>query len=120
MNVIKLVKSKSFKEKDQFQKRDLVKNYMLQEESCHIGSRVMCFEIEPIVKDRDRFFYSRYGIKKVKNMTIGKFYTILEYKNKKIKLLNDIDKPHWFTINRFLYTLKLERKDKLKIINKHG
>jgi hypothetical protein len=74
----------------------------------------LCFELETICDDKYRYFYNQSNHTKLKNMTIGKFYKILDYKNNKVRLINDIGKPQWYTIKRFLRSLQFERSEKLK------
>jgi len=113
MDILKLVKSKPFSMKDQFQRRDMLAKYILTDKDCRIGSNVLCFEKETIVSDNSRYFYKRYGRHKCK-VTVGKQYQILDHKEGKIKIENDEGRKLWFSIHRFLYYLKLERKEKIQ------
>ena len=112
MNVIQILNSKEYLNKDQFEKRKLLEEYILTDKDCKIGTNVLCFEKETIVSERNRYFYKQVGKHKC-NVTIGKQYRILDHKESKIKIENDSGKKLWFSINRFLYYLKLERKEKL-------
>lgn len=112
MSIIELVQSEKFKKIDQFEKRKCINKYILTESNCKIGSNVLCFELETICQNR--YYYNRGSNIKIQNMTIGKFYKILDYKNYKVKMINDIGVEHWYTIKRFLGSLHFERSEKLK------
>jgi hypothetical protein len=99
--------------KDQFEKRKILKSYILTDKKCKIGRKVICFETETVVKQK--FKYDEYVKgRKSCDVTIGKEYSILDYKDGKIKIESDSGKKNWFTINRFLFTLNMERLEKLK------
>jgi hypothetical protein len=117
MNIIKLLTSKKFEKLDQFQRRKLLKNYILQDKDCRKGVRVLCFEKETVIDEKYKFFIRKYGKIKQITLTIGKEYEILDHKEGLIKIENDEGKKLWFTLNRFLHSLKLVRKEKLKKLN---
>lgn len=117
MNIHKLLSSKKYNLLDQFQRRKLLEKYILQNKDCKRGIKVLCFELETIINDKHKFFYKKYGRKR-KVLTIGKEYTIIDYKEGKIKIENDEGKKLWYTTDRFLYSLKIERREKLKKLNK--
>lgn len=120
-NIITAIRSKDFKKLDQFQKRELLHEHILTEDKCCVGLRVMCYDIETYVNPKAKYFYARYSIKKIGNMTIGKVYVIEDYRgSNKIKLTNDIGKQHWYQIRRFIHSIKIERRNKLKQINKNN
>ncbi len=115
MNIRNILKNKKFLKKDQFEKREILKDYILTDNRCIIGSTVLCFENEVVVSDKSKSFYKYYGCPKHTNsITIGNQYKILDHKKGKIKVESDNGKKFWFTINRFLYSLNMERKEKLK------
>lgn len=119
MNIQKLLKNKKFLNTSQFYKREVLDKYILKEENCKIGTKIICFETETIVSEKNKFFYKQVTIKKVKTLTIGKEYEIIDVRNDgNIKIKNDNGHKLWYTTNRFLYSLKLERKAKLEKINK--
>jgi len=110
-----------FLKKDQFEKRELLFRFMLTEKNCKIGNKVFCFETEPICADKSKYFYNSRQSKnnQIKSITIGKGYEILDYDSDKgtIKILNDNGKKMWYHIKRFIYDLKIERKEKLERLN---
>lgn len=114
MNVVELITDKKFIKKDQFQKAKILEKYILTEEYCKNGNIVICFENEIIISAKSYTFYKQYGAKHISTLTIGKEYKIIEYKDKQIKIINDQGNKLWYTINRFIYSLQLERKEKLK------
>jgi hypothetical protein len=115
MNILELLNNKNFLKNDQFDKREILKKYILTDDRCIIGSEVICFENETIISDKNKSFYKHYGnARRAHNITIGKLYKILEHKDGKIKIESDNGKKFWFTVNRFLYSLNMMRKDKLK------
>lgn len=119
MNIQKLLNNKIFLNTSQFYKREVLDKYILKEENCKIGKKVICFETEYILSEENKFFYKQSTIKKVKTLTIGKEYEIIDIRNNgNIKIKNDNGNKLWYTPNRFLYSLKLERKAKLEKINK--
>lgn len=119
MNIRNLLNNKNFLKKDQFDKRKILEKYILTDKNCHIGSSVLCFENETIINEKNKSFYKHYGCPKHANsITIGKEYKILEHKEGKIKIESDNGKKFWFTINRFLYSLSVERKEKLEKLKK--
>jgi len=77
--------------------------------------KIICFEDEPIIPEKSKFFYTK-GENKIKTVTIGKEYFILSSNNGLIKLKNDRGFKYWYTPDRFLYSLKMERKEKLQKI----
>jgi hypothetical protein len=99
-----------------FGKRKYVKKHILTESYCNIGSNILCFELEIICDDKCKYFYNHATNKKIKYMTIGKFYEILDYKNNKVKLFNDIGEPHWYTIRRFLKSCDLHLYFRVSIL----
>jgi len=120
MDLIKKINSQEVRSKTQIERRRMLKDKILQRSQSRIGLSVICFENEGIESDQT-FMYKRAFIpyktipKKVP-LTIGKFYTILEIKKDEIKVKNDLGKKVWYTIKRFLYTIKYERCEKLKNI----
>lgn len=114
MNVLALIVDEKFLKKDQFQKTKILEKYLLKEEYCKIGNAVICFENEIMVSSKSYSFYKQYGAKHISTLTIGKQYKILDYKEDKIKIENDHGNKLWYTIDRFVYSLQLERKEKLK------
>ena len=112
MDILNLVTSKPFQDKDQFERRKIVKDFILTEKDCKIGINILCFEKETMFDEKSRFFYKKYRKPKC-SVTVGKQYKILQYKDNKIKIENDKGKKLWFSMERFLYSIKLERKDKL-------
>lgn len=120
MDIIKLLNSKKFARLDQFQRRKLVNDYILQDKDCKKGTKVLCFEKETLIDEKYKFFLRKYSKPKEVNLTIGKQYEILEHKEGLIKIENDINKKVWATINRFAFSLKMMRKEKLKKINLEG
>jgi len=120
MSVIALVNSKKFKKKSQFKKRKLVREHILKEENCKIGLNVMCFEIENIVADSYQWSYNKINKKfrkNIQNMTIGSYYKIINFGKNKVKLKNDIGVSHWYSVNRFLNSIQMERQEKLYKLN---
>lgn len=113
MNILKTINSENFKKLNQFEKRKLVQKHILIEKFCQIGTYAICFDLETICDEKNMYFYLKAKPHLVNNITIGKLYKILKYKNNKIKLENDIGKSHYYSIKRFIRTLKLERKLKL-------
>jgi len=117
MNIVNLLNTENYLKKDQFEKRKIFKKYILSDKKCKIGSSVICFEIETVVKNN--FKYNDYVKgKKGCDLTIGKQYNILDHKEGKIKIEGDNGKKSWFTIVRFLYSLSIERKEKLDKLKK--
>lgn len=113
MNIPNLLKNENFLKKDQFEKRKILSKYILTDKDCHIGRKVLCFEYETVVKQK--FKYEDYVKgRKGCDVTIGKEYNILEHKEGKIKIESDSGKKSWFTLNRFLYPLNIERREKLE------
>ena len=109
---ISIMNNELFSKLNQFERKNLLKEHILTDTNCKIGTNIMCFESEIIVEDKNKYFY-RY-VKKVKSITVGKYYQIIDHKEGKIKILNDFQKNVWYTIDRFLYSIKFERKEKLK------
>ena len=105
-----------FLQKNQFEKRELLKRCILIDKFCIIGKMVVCFEIETIYLDKNSRFYKQ-GIKSC-DLTIGKSYKIIYHKKGNIKISNDSNKDVWCSVNRFIYSIKYERKEKLKNISK--
>lgn len=113
MNVPNLLKNNIFLKKDQFEKRKILKKYILTDKNCKIGRKVICFETETVVKRK--FKYDEYVKgRKSCDVTIGKEYSILDHKEGKIKIESDNGKKNWFTLDRFLYPLNIERREKLE------
>lgn len=106
-----------FLEKDQFEKRELLKGSLLTDSYCNVDTMVMCFDTEPYCPDKSKQFYSK-STKKGCDLTIGKSYKILEHKKGNIKVLNDSNKNVFVTIHRFIYSVRYERKTKLNQIVK--
>ncbi len=44
MNIPNLLKNNIFLKKDQFEKRKILKSYILTDKKCKIGRKVICFE----------------------------------------------------------------------------
>jgi len=107
--------SQDFLEKDQFEKRKILKRCILTDKFCIIGKTVICFETERYCNENNKRYYDP-SIKGC-NLTIGKSYNILDHNIGKIKVLNDNNKKVWCTIKRFIYSIKYERRDKLKQID---
>jgi hypothetical protein len=108
-----LLNDKNFLKKDQFQKREIFKKYILTNKNCKIGTKIICFEKETL--SNIKYFYNKINNhKQVHYITIGKEYQILDHKEGKVKILNDANKKCWCAIGRFLYSIQLERKEKLK------
>jgi hypothetical protein len=118
MNIFETIKSEEFKDMNQFQRKKLFNNFILQDKDCKIGAKVICFQHEILISEKNKWSYKQYGSKrkKIKTVTIGNFYEILKIKDGKISILNDIGHKTWFTTDRFLYSIKMERKEKLKKI----
>jgi len=119
MNIIERIKSKDFLKLDQFAKRKEVKHCLLKVNDCKNGTKVLCFEDGALIDEKYRSYFKFKGITpstKV-HLTIGKTYTIIDSKENKIKLQGDNGFINWFSIKRFVFTLKIERKEKLKKIN---
>lgn len=114
MNIIELINSKNFLKLNQFRRRKILEKYILQNKDCKINSSVICFEKENIINERHKFYYKYGRAKKISTLTIGKQYKILDHKEDKIKIENDVGKKLWYTIDRFLYSLKIARKEKLE------
>jgi hypothetical protein len=116
MNIKELLNSDDFFKKSQIERLHLVENFKLTEKNCKIGNYVLCFENEAFANDYSKLFIKYYNFKpkKIKSIKIGSKYLILDYKDRKIKIINDLGKKHWYSIDRFLYSLKIERKEKLK------
>ena len=116
MNIKELLNSDDFFKKSQIERLHLVENFKLIEKNCKIGNCVLCFENEAFANDYSKLFIKYYNFKpkKIKSIKIGSKYLILGYKDRKIKIINDLGKKHWYSIDRFLYSLKIERKEKLK------
>jgi len=115
MNIIDEIISKNFQDKDQFKKREIVNEYILQSSDCKIGMKVICYELETIILEKNKHFYQYHGKNtKIKSLTIGKEYKILDFKDDKIKVEGDSGQKLWYTPMRFLYSLKLVRKMKLE------
>jgi hypothetical protein len=113
------LKNEKFLKRDQFDKRKILERYILTDKNCSIGSSVICFENETIINEKNKYFYKHYGKPKQANsITIGKQYNILDHKEGKIKIESDNGKKFWFTINRFLHSLKIERREKLEKLKK--
>jgi len=113
MNIRQLLTDEDFLKKDQFEKREILKIYILTDENCRIGSKVVCFEKE-VISNNKHFYNKSNNHKKVNTTTVGKSYEILEYKKGQIKIENDGGTKRWYAIARFLYLLQLERKEKLQ------
>lgn len=120
MNIINLLNNENFLKIDQFERRKILKNYILTDKNCRIGVKVICFEKEII--SNNKFFYNKSkNHKQVSTTTIGKIYEILAYKKEGlIKIENDGGIKRWYSIGRFLYLLQLERKEKLEKLQKLG
>lgn len=105
--------------KDQFERRKLLSKYILQPKNCKIGISVICFEDENFIEDKNKFFYNKIQSRnnKLKHITIGKSYKILEINDGSIKISNNDGSKLWYTMKRFIYSIKLERQEKLKQIN---
>jgi len=102
-----------FLDKNQFEKRKVLKRSILSDKYCLVGKTYICFDNENYCSNM-RFYSSNSYC----NLTIGKSYEILDHKIGKVRILNDSNKKIWTTINRFIYSIKYERKDKLKKISK--
>jgi hypothetical protein len=118
MNIQKLLRNKNFLNTNQFRKRKLLENYILKSENCKIGLKVICFEIENLVDEKNKFFYNQTTHKSIKGLTVGKVYEIIDINSDRIKIECDSGDKRWYTINRFFYSLKIERYEKLKKIEK--
>jgi len=117
MNITELLKSDDFLNTDQFYKRRKLKKYILEYKDCKIGLNVLCFDDEVIILEKNRFFYNKSkNKKKIKTLSIGKEYVIIECKEGTIQIKNDNGHKLWYTPNRFLLSLKMERKQKLEKI----
>lgn len=113
MNIQEILQSKKFLDTDQFKKRNILKEYILTNNDCRIGTIVICFDTETICKDVNKYFYDYSKNKKLQTLTIGKEYKILNHTDGKIKIINDKGKNVWCAINRFVYSISIERKNKL-------
>ena len=100
--------------KDQFEKRKILKRCLLSDKYCVVGKTYICFDNETYCSDKRFYYHSSNHC----GLTIGKSYEVFSHKPGKIKILNDNNKYVWTTINRFMYSIKYERKDKLKKISK--
>lgn len=120
MNIVERIKSKDFLKLDQFTKRKEVNHCMLKINDCKIGLKVLCFEDGTLIDEKYRSYFKFRGFSPTAkvHLTIGKTYIIIDKKEDKIKLKGDNDYINWFSIKRFVFTLKLERKEKLKKIEK--
>lgn len=115
MNITELLSSKKFLKKDQFQRKKQLDKYILQDKQCKIGLKVLCFQQETLIGEKNKWMYKKYGNQKVvTTVSVGTQYEIIDYKKGKIKIINDEGNKLWYTIDRFLYSLQLERKEKLK------
>lgn len=118
MNITELLSSKKFLKKDQFQRKKQLDRYILQDKQCKIGLKVLCFQQETLINEKNKWMYKKYGKQKVvTTVSVGTQYQIIDYKEGKIKIINDEGKNMWYTIDRFIYSLQLERKEKLKKLN---
>ena len=115
MNITELLSSKKFENLDQFERNDLLNKYVLQDKQCKIGLKVLCFQKEVLIGEKNKWTYKKYAKPKVvSTVTVGTQYEIIDYKQGKIKIINDEGGKLWYTIDRFVYSLQLERKEKLK------
>jgi len=113
MNIRQLLKDEDFLRKDQFERREILKNYILTDKNCRIGIKVVCFEKEVI--SNSRYFYNKSkNHKQVNTTTLGETYEILDHKRGQIKIENDGGIIRWYAIARFLFLLQYERLEKLK------
>lgn len=117
MNVYSILNSKDFLSKNQFERREIVKNNILEESDCKKGLTIVCFENE--ILSSSLYFYNKSTVHDVCHLTIGNEYEILDYdkKRKLIKVKNDIDLNMWTTYKRFIFTLTHLRKEKIKKLN---
>jgi len=116
MKLQQWLNSAYFLEKNQFEKRELLKGSILTDNYCNIGNNVTCFDTEPYCSKMNERFYSKSSNKSC-DLTIGKSYEILDHRKGKIKISNDSNKIVYVTIHRFMYSIKYERKEKLININ---
>jgi hypothetical protein len=115
MNITKLLSSKKFENLDQFERNDLLNKYVLQDKQCKIGLKVLCFQKEVLLGEKNKWMYKKYTKPKVvTSVSVGTEYEVIEHKEGKIKIINDKGNKLWYTIDIFFYSLKLERKEKLK------
>jgi hypothetical protein len=115
MGIVEQITEEVFIKKSYTQKRKLVSKYLLIKENCRKDIKVICFENKSI---HDNFYFNgfKHNIKPVE-ITIGKIYIVLDTNYDQIKIENDSGKKLWYTMNRFLYSLKLERKEKITKLN---
>jgi len=122
VDILRKIKSKPFRSrKNQIERRLFLTDHIADNKYCKMGVCVICFETEPMEPDANLWWYQngykprRTDVEDAK-LTIGKKYIILAVNNvkKMIKVENDIGNKKWYSMKRFLYTLKLERAEKLK------
>jgi hypothetical protein len=117
MNLITILSSKEFERLDQFERNELLNRYILQDKDSKIGLKVLCFQKEVLIGEKNKWMYKKYSKQKVvTTISVGIQYEVIDFKEDKIKIINDEGKNMWYTIDRFLYSLQLERKEKLKKI----
>lgn len=116
-DILFLVRNDDFKRIDQFHKRDLIGDNILTKDICTIGIDVLCYDLEAYCDKKNRYFYNKQTTHTTKYLTIGKFYKVINQKEDKIKIINDKGHKKWYHMRRFIYSLRLERRDKIKKIN---
>ena len=121
----KKVINKNFINKNQIEKRKILEEHLLNEKTAKKGIKVLCFEDREVEPDQNLYIYQ---IFKKKNktytpnlstcvgITIGKYYEVLDIKPGEIKILNDLGHNKWYRHKRFIYSLKMERSEKIKKI----
>lgn len=117
MNVYNILKSSKFTSLSQFERRNIVKDVILNEKDCIINTTITCFENE--ILSSSVYFYNKATAHDVCDLTIGKEYKIIDYnkKRKLIKIKNDSGLFVWTTYKRFVLTISNNRKMKLLKIN---
>ena len=116
MDIYRLLTDEDFLKKDQFERRRILENFILSNKDCKIGIEVTCFEKE--IVSANKYFYHKSTNHKLINLTVGNNYKILDHKKDKIKIENDDGQKVWYTTNRFIFSLKMERLEKLKKIKR--
>jgi len=106
----------NFLDSDQFQRRKLLSNYILNDSESRIGRTVICFERETIISEKNKNYHNKQTLinNAIRTLTVGKEYKIIDQKEHRVKVENDNGKKLWYTIDRFIFSLKTERKEKLK------
>jgi len=122
-----LIFSDDFQKKEFYEKRRIIKDFLLDSKPIEIGDEALCFhdlKLDDEGRGSKWFLSGNDTHEKLKSVTFKKFYKILDTKDDNevlIKIEGDTGRKTWIQANRFLSTnsvLTYLRKEKLEKLKK--